>query len=177
MIFIVFFAISTYKPRKTSPTFSLQHVRISKTTSLFADTSKQGRCLFKEGSTATQQPISQTNTENYLDTFTENFPPIYAILVRSVLHIYTERVYNYASTYQQPQAPSSLSTPSATRVNKHRRPCEQTIEVDVHKGSHTCSHGWKHLCTHTFPCSLLPLLHLAYICRNASVTMHHLLVK
>lgn len=49
------------------------------------------------------------------------------------------------STYQQPQAPSSLSTPSATRVNKHRRPCEQTIEVDVHKGNHTCSHGWKHL--------------------------------
>lgn len=118
MIFIVFFAISTYKPRKTSPTFSLQHVRISKTTSLFANISKQGRCLFKEGSTATQQPISQTNTENYLDTFTEIFPPIYAILVRSVLHIYTERVYNYAF---------HLSTTTSALVFKHtfRYPCEQ----------------------------------------------------
>lgn len=67
------------------------------------------------------------------------------------------------STYQQPQAPSSLSTPSATRVNKHRRPCEQTIEVDVHKGNHTCSHDRKHLCTRTFPRSLLPITPCIYI--------------
>ena len=116
------------------------------------------------------QKITQTPSQKYFRPYTRFSCGQFRIFIQSeciIMH----------STYQQPQALSSLSTPSATRVNKHRRPCEQTIEVDIHKGHHTCSHDRKHLCTRTFPCSLLPLLHLAYICRNASVTMHHLLVK
>ena len=74
-------------------------------------------------------------------SFERKAAPIYAILVRSVLHIYAVGLYNY--TFH----PFSVTSPSV-RVHILYCPSAQPIAECLKKLRRPCAHGWQHVCTH-----------------------------
>ena len=66
--------------------------------------------------------------------------PIYAILARSVLHIYAVGLYNY--TFH----PFSVTSPSV-RVHILYCPSAQPIAEFLQTLCRPCAHGWQHVCT------------------------------
>ena len=68
--------------------------------------------------------------------------PIYAILARSVLHIYAAGLYNY--TFH----PFAVTFPPV-RVHNLYCPSAEAIVDCLQKLRRPCAHGRRHLCTHT----------------------------